>query len=51
MDPAHERGFQTRENLDATFEWNKRTIFQCALVCASLLGLYFFFRDMVDRAN
>jgi len=51
MDPAHERWFQTRENLDATFEWNKRTIFQCALGFASLLGLYFFFRDMVDRAN
>merc|ERR1719232_272485 len=51
MDPAHDRWFQTRENLDATFEWNNRTLLQTVVGFSVLFYLYYFFRDMVDRAN
>merc|ERR1740124_634668 len=51
MDPAHDRWFMTRENLDSTFEWNTRTIFQTVVGFAAIFGMYYYFRNMVDRAN
>jgi len=51
VDPAHDRWFLTRENLDATFEWNRKTIFQTLVGFSVLFSLYYVFRDMVDRAN
>lgn len=51
MDPAHDRWFISRENLDSTFEWNKSTIFQTAIGFFGIFWLYYYLRNMVDRAN